>query len=123
MKEWEPIKEPYSYDTARRRKDQKRLKQHLRQFFAFSRLRRHILRKAAFKQGRSVRYLCASCKNLFKEASVEIDHINEVAVKTNVTDKEGLQFYADQLIKNFFRTSNLRVLCRQCHRRKEQYDL
>ena len=117
---WDKITEPYDYDPRRLRKDQQALKKYLRQFFAFSRLRRHILRLAAHKKGRQTRYKCASCKHLFKEASVEIDHIADVAPKKLHTD---LQAYSNDLTKNFFKPSNLRVLCRQCHSWKSQHDL
>lgn len=117
---WTKLTEPYAYDSKRLRKDQQMLKNHLRQFFAFSRVRRHILRLAAHKKGRLVRYQCASCKNLFREQSVEIDHIKEVAPKKQHTN---LQTYSNDLTKQFFNLSNLRVLCRQCHAQKDQYDL
>lgn len=116
----EKIDKPYDYNTGRLRKDKQMLKAHLRRFFTFSRLKYSVLRKAAFKDGRKTRYQCASCKLFFNEKSVEIDHIKEIAPKQNHDD---LQSYATELIKHFFELSNLRVLCRQCHARKGQYDL
>ncbi len=57
------------------------------------------------------KYRCAICSDIFIQKEVEVDHIKEVGI----WDIEKLTLYVKRL---FCCKSNLRVLCKCCHRRK-----
>ena len=107
--EWRPVP-TYAYNEARRKSDRRLLTLRLREFFTFSRLKYAVLRKASFKRPkeRPTYVRCAGCDFMFREDSVEVDHITPIHTAQTLP----------QLVELLLDEKNLQVLCRTCHRRK-----
>lgn len=63
----------------------------------------------------SNRYQCAGCGNLFKQADVQVDHIDPVV---SVTD--GFIDWNEYIMRMFCEADGLQVLCSECHGIKTQ---
>lgn len=63
----------------------------------------------------SNRYRCAGCGNLFKQADVQVDHIDPVV---SVTD--GFIDWNEYIMRMFCEADGLQVLCSECHGIKTQ---
>lgn len=63
----------------------------------------------------SNRYQCAGCGNLFKQADVQVDHIDPVV---SVTD--GFIDWNEYIMRMFCEADGLQVLCSECHGVKTQ---
>lgn len=72
-------------------------------------------RSQALKSARIERglYLCANCKNTFKNKEIKIDHINPVVdIKTGFN---GFDDFIDRLLCD---ADGLQILCSNCHDNK-----
>ena len=58
----------------------------------------------------NLHYKCAACSNLFKNADVQVDHINPV-----VSVEDGFVGWDVYMERMFCEVDGLQVLCKTCH--------
>ena len=90
-----------------------RIRSALRKVWMWSEVRRSV--KAAARKGRG-QYECSECKELFLK--VEIDHIRQVGATPGSRVSTPEDTWETFMNKLFCDESNLRAVCKDCHKRK-----